>query len=194
MTVLALLGSPRPRGNTAHVLDLVAEELARRGVEMELLHLAGFRIEACRGCWSCQGNETEPGCPCDDDMNALIDRMEKARAVIYAAPLYGWGMPGPMKTFFDRHVCLVKRAGSAEQFSLLEGKAVAQLVTCGSGIEGNADVAATVFHRFTRYGRLDDRGAFTVTGCRPRGELGEDAPAVARALAEALLRETSPRA
>lgn len=188
MTVLAILGSPRRRGNTAHMLDIMERGLETMGRTMNRVVLADLRILPCQGCWACQGDESRAACVLQDDWAKLVEAMDASACSLYAAPLYGWGVPGPMKTLYDRHVSLVKKAGSPEQFGLLGARTVAQLVTCGSAEANNADLVQTAFHRFTAYARLDDRGAFTHPFCRPDGTLGPGAEDCVEAVLQALCR------
>jgi len=100
-TVVAVVGSPRTRGNTATVIGEVARELERRGVACETLHLAGFRIELCEGHDTC--GELDP-CPLDDDMDRILERVYAADGLILASPVYYENVSAQMKAFIDRNV------------------------------------------------------------------------------------------
>ena len=54
--VVLLNGSPRPEGNTAAVVKECARAIEARGVEAEIISLAGKKIESCVACYKCQEN------------------------------------------------------------------------------------------------------------------------------------------
>ena len=89
-------------------------------------------------------------------------RVLAADFVLYASPLYCWGFTSQIKAFIDRHYCLVKGYGTPECKSLINGKPIALLVTCGGPIEGNADLIQEMFERFSGYGQCKVVGKYIV--------------------------------
>ena len=100
-TVVAVVGSPRPRGNTATVIDEVTRELERRGIACETLHVADCRIKPCEGHDTC--GELDP-CPLDDDMDRILERAYAADGLILASPVYYENVSAQMKAFIDRNI------------------------------------------------------------------------------------------
>jgi multimeric flavodoxin WrbA len=99
--ILAIVGSPRRR-NTYRAVERFLEELqALGGVESEIVHLADYRLETCRGCLQCF-ERGEERCPLKDDRDALIEKIESADGVVFASPNYSLNVSGLMKTLFDR--------------------------------------------------------------------------------------------
>ncbi len=96
---VAINGSARPRGTTAAVLRLAGEHLATRGATFETIHLAERRVAPCR-CGRCN-SRTDP-CPVDDDVAAIVGAMQRADALVYAAPVHGYGLSALMQTFVER--------------------------------------------------------------------------------------------
>jgi len=100
-TVVAVVGSPRVRGNTATVVAEVAGELEHLGVACETLHLVDYRIEPCEGHDTC--GELDP-CPLGDDMDSVLERVYAADGLILASPVYYENVSAQMKAFIDRNV------------------------------------------------------------------------------------------
>lgn len=97
--LVALNGSPRPRGNTAFALSLACAELERRGVRCEQIFLAARDIMPRQGHGGCGDIDQ---CPISDDLRGILDKVWAADALIFATPVYFAAMSGYMKTFLDR--------------------------------------------------------------------------------------------
>jgi len=165
MHVLSLLASPHSEGNTATLLGWVEESLRRHGHKAERSALAEKNIAPCRGCYVCAESADEPGCVIQDDAAVLFDKMIAVDAVLFATPLYMWSYPGPLKTFFDRSLCLARGHATSEHHSLVEGKLGALLVTCAGSIENNADAIQISFPRIAEYLKLVNKGVFVFPHC-----------------------------
>lgn len=99
--MVAVVGSPRPDGNTVTVVRAVLDELERLGASCELLLLADYRVHPCEGHDSCESLEA---CPHDDDMPLLLEKTYEADGVILASPVYYENVTAQMKAFMDRTV------------------------------------------------------------------------------------------
>jgi multimeric flavodoxin WrbA len=66
---------------------------------MEILSVAGRRIEGCLGCGSCyQTGE----CVIEDDMAVFYPPVEAATRIVVATPVYFYGVPALGKAMIDR--------------------------------------------------------------------------------------------
>jgi multimeric flavodoxin WrbA len=99
-TVVAVVGSPRPTGNTAWTVDVALAELERRGVRTEKLMLADYRIDPCQAHEACA---SLPACPQQDDAAEILDRVYGADGLILATPVYYEDVSAQMKAFIDRN-------------------------------------------------------------------------------------------
>ena len=83
--------------------EMLAHEVERgsleAGNEVEFVSLAGKEIGFCRGCLACQKTG---GCVIRDDMDALIEKVREADALVFATPIYYYEMSGQLKVFLDR--------------------------------------------------------------------------------------------
>ena len=100
MQTLTMLGSPRPKGNTAWVLDRMAEVLRKDGGDVVLRTLRDEALGPCLDCRACFTGERV--CPVADDMMALDGELTAADLIVFASPIYWSGITGPMKKMVDR--------------------------------------------------------------------------------------------
>jgi multimeric flavodoxin WrbA len=99
--VVAVVGSPRPQGNTSILVDVALEELARRGIRVEKIMLGERRIGGCLGHDDCADRTA---CPLGDEATAVLDAVYAADGLILATPVYYENVSAQMKAFMDRNV------------------------------------------------------------------------------------------
>lgn len=103
MKVLAINGSPRVGGNTAHALKVMGEELAAAGIEMETVQVGGKVIRGCMACGACARAKDERCAFGDTDpVNETIQKVKAADGLILATPVHFAGIGGAMKSLLDR--------------------------------------------------------------------------------------------
>jgi multimeric flavodoxin WrbA len=101
--IVAIVGSPRPKGNTSILVDAALEEAAANGYEAEKIILSHYKIEGCRGHDRCS---TYDKCKIQDDIPMILDKFCTADGTILATPVYYYNMSSQMKTFIDRNYFL----------------------------------------------------------------------------------------
>lgn len=99
--VVAFNGSPRQEGNTYHAIKLVAEELQKEGIEVEIVHVGNKLIRGCLACGMCYKNKNEK-CVIDDEVNEWIQKMKEADGIILGSPVHYSSISATMKAFLDR--------------------------------------------------------------------------------------------
>jgi len=102
MKVAAFNGSPNREGNTYHALNMVADELAREGIETEIVHVGNKVIRGCTACGGCAKNKNEQCVLPGDEVNEWIQKMKAADGIILGSPVHYAAMAGTMKSFLDR--------------------------------------------------------------------------------------------
>jgi multimeric flavodoxin WrbA len=107
MKVVAFNGSPHPEGNTYHALSMVARELEKEGIQVEIIHIGGQPIRSCVGCNRCARNRDEKCVLEGDEVNLWIQKMKEADGILLGSPVHFAGMSAAMKAFLDRatYVC-----------------------------------------------------------------------------------------
>jgi multimeric flavodoxin WrbA len=110
--VLAIQGSYRKNGNTAHIVQMILDHFKQQTAEKgedfqyETVDLGHQIIGLCRGCRACF-DLGEDHCPLKDDLLTIKDKIREADGVIVASPVYVDDVSGIMKNWIDRmaHVC-----------------------------------------------------------------------------------------
>ena len=102
MKVVAFNGSPRANGNTREAIGIMAEELEKSGIEVEVVQVGNKKIRGCIGCMWCVKAQNERCVIADDEVNDYIQKMKEADGIILSSPVYYAGVAGTMKSFLDR--------------------------------------------------------------------------------------------
>lgn len=98
-TVLVISTSPRKNGNSDALADAFIRGAQQAGNQVEKINLYDKTIGFCKGCLTCQSTQR---CIIDDDASAIAQRMLTADVIVFATPIYYYGMCGQMKTLLDR--------------------------------------------------------------------------------------------
>ncbi|HJX68642.1 MAG TPA: flavodoxin family protein [Dehalococcoidia bacterium] len=123
--VLVILGSPRKKGNSSTLAARIARGAKSAGAEVETVFLHGLKISPCRGCDTCQKQDSK-GCAIKDDMQDIYPKLIKADAWVIASPVYWFTMSAQTKIFMDR--CYALTAYSENPFL---GKRIAIAMSYG---------------------------------------------------------------
>lgn len=100
MRVIGINGSARKDGNTAIIVGKVFDELNKEGIETELIQLADYEIQPCRGCFACKGRGN---CVVARDSFAeIFSRMVEADGIILGSPVYSADVSAKMQAFLER--------------------------------------------------------------------------------------------
>lgn len=154
MHVTVLFASPRAaHSNTRALLVPFLETWRAAGHTAEVFSLFDLHIEPCRACRGCQMDWEHPACVLADDMPAIFDAVLRSDILLLAAPIHSWFCPAPMKAALDRFVyALNKYYGPRGRGpSLLSGKSLAILTTCGYRPEKGADLFIEGMRRWCRH-------------------------------------------
>jgi multimeric flavodoxin WrbA len=182
MKIMTLLGSPKMEGNTAGALRMF-EEAVGGAHEIDRVNLPTMEVMGCQGCYACQQNPDEPSCVVRDDATDVLKRIVDADAIVYAAPLYMWGLPSKIHALLERHLSLVTGYMSDGFKSLLEGKRIAYLLTCGGPVENNTELVQGVIDRMSGYSRANLVGKYIVAGTTVPEEIEDKAKDVVAKMA-----------
>jgi multimeric flavodoxin WrbA len=104
MKVLALNGSLRgSRGAAGKILQSMGTGVEKAGGIWNVVHLSELKIETCRACNYCQRTKTYK-CILDrtDNTEEIFGRMTDADMLIYASPVYVFGVSSLLKRFLER--------------------------------------------------------------------------------------------
>lgn len=132
--VLLINGSPNESGCTYTALKEIADTLEKNGVEAEILWLGKKPVAGCIACGKCRENGR---CIFDDQVNAVLERLDSYEAIIAGSPVYYSGPSGQICAFLDR-LCY---SGGRR----MNGKLGAAVVSCRRG------GASAAFDRLNKY-------------------------------------------
>ena len=130
MKVVAINGSARKGGNTAILLGHVLAELAKEGIETELVDLAGATIHGCLACRKCSTRKDRHCSQTGDMGNVCIDKMAAADGILLGSPTYVTDVSPEIKALIDR-ACLVSGANGG-MFRRKVGAAVVAVRRAGA--------------------------------------------------------------
>jgi len=99
MRVLGIMGSPRRESNTEILLDKALEGAKEAGAEVEKVLISKLRISPCLEIYACfkDGN-----CSIKDDMQTLYDKLLEADHIVFASPIFFYGITSQAKAVIDR--------------------------------------------------------------------------------------------
>jgi multimeric flavodoxin WrbA len=151
--VLVLASSPRRDGNSRALAEALIEGALAAGHETELVDLneavrGGF-VRDCRRCRRPDGT-----CSIEDGFQELLlDKVLPADALVYAAPLYWYGIPAVMQNFFDRTVCFTSASypGYQQVVEGLKGKRTALLLSSEESNRAAPLAVITQLQELARY-------------------------------------------
>jgi multimeric flavodoxin WrbA len=97
--VLGIVGSPRRGGNTEVLVDKVLAGAQEAGALTDKVLLYELAIAPCRACDACRKTGK---CVQRDDMQTLLEQMERYPVWVLGTPVYYWGPTAQFKAFVDR--------------------------------------------------------------------------------------------
>jgi multimeric flavodoxin WrbA len=170
--VVAVIGSPRRRGNTVTLVEAALEELELAGCDCTQIVLSALRINACDGHENCG---ERAACPHDDDMPGVLEQVYAADGLILATPVYYENVSGQMKTFMDRNATRYYHG------EWLTPKAVGLIAVAA---ESSADDTLAAMRRFVALSNPAELPVVALGGwANEPGAAADDAELMARARA-----------
>ena len=99
MKVLGIMGSPRRQSNTEILLDKALEGAREARAEVEKVLVSKLKISPCLEIYACfkDGN-----CTIRDDMRTLYDKLLQADHIVFASPIFFYGITSQAKAVVDR--------------------------------------------------------------------------------------------
>ncbi len=151
MKVLALSSSPRRDGNSHALAMAVLEGAEQSGCSTELVYLDDYLQSFLRDCRICRDDSGR--CTIEDGFDELFrDKFLPSHAIIFATPVYWYGLSGQLKTFLDRIFCYIASSYPASEQVIrdLIGK---RLVLALSSEESYVGASLGVLHEMQEYAR-----------------------------------------
>ncbi|MGL5253684.1 MAG: flavodoxin family protein [Brevinema sp.] len=99
MKILTIFGSPRSQGYTRMLLDEVLSHISGEIIEVDAYQMLKKGINPCLACGFCRKILQ---CSISDEMQSIYSYINEADVVIFASPVYFYGVPAPLKMIIDR--------------------------------------------------------------------------------------------
>lgn len=155
MKIIVLFGSPNKNGSTNILVENFVRGAEEAGHSCKVIDVCHADVHPCTGCIACG---YEGPCVQKDDVETIRQELLSSDMVVFATPLYYYGMTAQLKTVVDRFC--------AYNSSLNNRRLKSALLT----VAWNADdwtFEALVSHYKTlvRYINFEDRGMVLGYGC-----------------------------
>ncbi len=99
MKIVVLTGSPRKNGNSAYLAEQFIKGAEENGHDVFRFDCAFKQVEPCRACNRCG---MDGPCVFNDDFQELRSHLIDADMVVFATPMYYFGISAQMKRVIDR--------------------------------------------------------------------------------------------
>lgn len=158
MKIVCLLGSPRPKGNTAFLAERFCETARQAGSEVVTFSLNKLNYKGCQGCMTCKTKLDR--CVLKDDLEQVLDAVRDADILVMATPVYYGEVTSQMKGFIDRTFSYLKPdyTTNPEPSRLKSGKKLVFILSQAQPDEKQfADIFPRYDYFFKWYGFQDNR-------------------------------------
>ena len=159
--ILILSGSPRKGGNTDRLVTAFKESAEAEGKNVTVFRTADLTIAGCLGCNRC--HDDNGNCVHKDDMGAVLDVFRTADAVVYASPVYFFGVSAQLKLAIDRTYAVPSDKTSIKRCALL-------LAFADDSCDA-ANGAIVMYGNMLEYCKWEDAGMIIVPGVEAKGDI-----------------------
>lgn len=147
MKIAVFNGSPRKQ-NTAAMIEAFREGAEEAGHEVEIYHVGRMNIAGCKGCEYCHV-KGDGKCIQKDDFEKLLPAYLESDMIVFASPIYYFGMTAQMEAAIQRVYCIGKPKKASK---------AALLLSAGScGFES----AIAQFNGYMEYTQIENAGVIT---------------------------------
>lgn len=159
MKIIILNGSPRPKGNTAAMIEAYKAGAERAGHNVTVFDVCRMNIKGCLACEYCHTKAFRT-CSQKDDMQKVYPVLDEADMIVLASPIYYHGFSGQLQCAINR----IYAPGFPKKL-----KKAALLLS--SGDKGVYDGAIFAYQNsFIEYLHLENMGIFTAAGSENKSE------------------------
>jgi multimeric flavodoxin WrbA len=155
MKITVLQGSPNSNCSTAMLVERFADGAREAGHTVDVVEVAKKRISPCTGCVKCGF-----GGPCvlSDDFDELRAQILASDMVVFATPLYYYGMTAQLKAVIDRF-CSANPSITGKRLKS------ALLTVAWNADDWTFDALMVHYRTLVRYINFDDQGMVLGYGC-----------------------------
>lgn len=155
MNIVVLTGSPHKNGSSNLLADCFRQGAQEAGHSVEIIDTAHAGIHPCTGCIRCG---YDGPCVQKDDVAAIREKILAADMLVFATPLYYYGMSAQLKTMIDRF-CAVNSSLQRKRMKS------ALLAVAWNGDDWTFEALEAHYKTLVRYLNLTDMGTVLGYGC-----------------------------
>lgn len=155
MKILLISGSPHKAGTTSVLIKAFSKGAESAGHEVYHFNAGEKEVHPCIACEKC--HSAVSACVFRDAFDEIRDMLIEADAVVFASPIYYYGLTAQLKAVIDRFY------GIDEQ--LRTAKKTALLMACGDNTMESAECAASPFYGMVDYLGWEIADVIAAKGC-----------------------------
>ena len=155
MKITVLFGSPNRKGSTNILVEEFKLGAEKAGNTVEVIDICHTNIHPCIGCVACG---YEGPCVQKDDVEMIKQKLLSSDMVVFATPLYYYGMSAQLKTVVDRF-CAYN--GSLNRRHLKS----ALLTVAWNADDWTFEALVAHYKTLVRYINFEDKGMVLGYGC-----------------------------
>ncbi len=155
MKIVVLQGSPHQKGSTFILADCFRQGAEDAGHTVEMIDVAHAKIHPCTGCIHCG---YEGPCVQKDDVEEIRKKILGADMLVFATPLYYYGMSAQLKTLIDRFCAFNSSMQRKHMKSVL-------LTVAWNSDSWTFEALEAHYKTLVRYLNLTDMGMVLSYGC-----------------------------
>ena len=155
MNIVILQGSPNTNGSTNLLVESFIKGVKESGHNVKRFDICNMGINPCNGCVACG---YEGPCVIDDDNAIIKNEILNSDMIVFATPLYYYGMTAQLKTVVDRFCSYNSSLHSKRMKSVL-------LAVAWNSDDWTFDALETHYKTLVRYNHFEDKGMILGRGC-----------------------------
>ena len=155
MKITVLMGSPNRNGSTAILAENFVKGAQDAGHGTEVIDVCHAEIHPCIGCVKCG---YEGPCVQKDDVEMIRKKLLASDMVVFATPLYYYGMSAQLKTVVDRFCAYNSSLNRRHLKSAL-------LTAAWNADDWTFDALEAHYKTLVRYINFEDKGMVLGYGC-----------------------------
>ena len=155
MKILVLFGSPNVNGSTKLLVKQFEKGAVENGHSVGIFDVTKAKIGNCKGCVHCG---YEGPCVQNDDMQKLKASILQSDMIVFATPLYYYGMTAQLKATVDRF-CFFNSSLTRKHIKS------ALISVAWNSDSWTFDVLENHYKTLVRYLQMQDKGMILGKGC-----------------------------
>ena len=155
MKIVVLMASPNVNGSTHLLTEAFTEGAQSKGHDVQVIDVAHANVQPCTGCVACG---YEGPCILHDSMDGIKAAILSSDMIVFATPLYYFGMSAQLKVVIDRFCSFNSSLHAKHMKSAL-------LAVAWNSDAWTFEALSLHYKTLVKYCHFDDKGAILGTGC-----------------------------